>query len=271
VRPGLLFESSNGASRFWLTSEREVIIGRRPPWGSPNVRVSSVMASRQHARITSHADGFMVEDAGSCGGLSVDDERVQGPVPLGPGMRLQLCSEIVYTLRTLTAEPLWDRLDGKPMPTAIALLLAEQSLRALLPVHEAGRYHGDLTPREILCAEDGSIVLLLPGWAETNTEIRGNPVYTAPETITEDRIEPATDIYVLGLILFEALSGYRPFSSGPGVIAHVAQKLTGSLTWPPDLSPALQAWLASLLAIDPAQRPSAREALDRLPHVGLPG
>lgn len=265
MRPGLLFESSNGASRFWVTDGCEVIVGRRPPWNWPNVRVSSVLVSREHARIIAHAGSFMVEDAGSCGGLYLDDVPVVGRMPIAPGVRLKLCSEVVYTLRTLTAEPLWDRLDGKPMPTAITLCMAEQILRALLLLHEAGRYHGDLSPHEILCTEDGSFVLLMQGWAEEHAEVRGNPTYTAPETITDDRIEPATDIYVLGLILFEALSGQRPFPFEGGVSGHFRHKLSGSLTWPQNLSPTLQAWLASLLMIDPAQRPSAREAIERLP------
>lgn len=261
---GLLFDSSD--SRFWLTSEEQVIIGSRPAW-PPDIRVSSVLVSPEHARITADAGRFMVEDAGSSGGLYVDGDRVQGRVPLGPGMRLQLCTEVVYTLRLLTAEPLWDLLVGKRMPTAIALPLAEKLLCALLPLHEAGRFHGDLTPREFLCADDGSIVLLMHGYAEPDAELRGNPTYTAPETITDNRIEPATDIYVLGLILFEAVAGYRPFNAHPW--DHVTSKLTGSLTWPSDLSPALQGWLASLLAIDPSLRPSARHALERLPDVML--
>jgi serine/threonine protein kinase len=264
-RAGLLFDSS--ISRVWLTSEHEVIIGRRPPWGSPNVRVSSVLVSREHARITAHAGGFVVEDAGSTSGLRVDGERVQNRVPLSPGMQLQLSSEVVYTLRSLTAEPLWDLLGETPMPCTHAVGMAEQVLRALLPLHEAGRFHGDLTPREILCADDGSIVLLLQGWAEPNAEIQGNPTYTAPETISDRRLEPATDVYVLGLILFEALSGYRPFPFEGGVVGHIMRKMSGSLTWPPGLSPALQSCLASMLAVDPSQRPSAREAIERLLEV----
>lgn len=267
---GLLFDST--ISRFWLTHERELVIGRRPPWGPPNIRVSSDLVARNHARITAHADGFMVEDAGSSGGLYLDDSHVRGCVPIGPGMRLQLCSEVVYTLRTLTAEPLWDVLRGEPLPTTFALRMAEQILRALLRLHDAGRCHGDLSPHEILCAEDGSFVLLVRGWAEPSIGddiVRGNPTYTAPETICEGRIEPATDIYVLGLMLFEALSGSRPFAF-ENAMSHMASKISGTPpSWPEGLSPALRAWLVRAMAVDPRQRPSTREALDLLPGPPL--
>jgi serine/threonine protein kinase len=261
---GLLFDST--ISRFWLTHEREIVIGRRP-LGPPNIRVSSDLVSRQHARITAHADGFMVEDAGSSGGLYLDDAQVRGRVPIGPGMRLKLCSEVVYTLRTLTAEPLWDALRGEPLPTTFALRMAEQILRALLPLHDAGRCHGDLSPHEILCAEDGSFVLLVQGWAEAGNGddiVRGNPTYTAPETISEGRIEPATDIYVLGSILFEALSGRRPFPF-ENVMSHIASKLHGvEPSYPRGWSPALRSFIERAMLVDPRARPSAREAIDLL-------
>lgn len=266
MRAGLLFESNNGASRFWVTDGCEVIVGRQPPWNWPNVRVSSVLVSRQHARITARAGSFMVEDAGSCGGLYLDDALVRGRMPIGPGMRLKLCSEVVYTIRSLCAETLWDVMVGVPMPSSAALRMAEQVLRALLPLHESGRCHGDLSPHEILCVEDGSFVLLVQGWAETGKDaIRGNPTYTAPETISEDRIESATDIYVLGLILFEALSGCRPFPF-ENPMSHIASKLAGVASSKLDaMSPALRAWLERAMQVDPRQRPSTRAAIDLLP------
>jgi serine/threonine protein kinase len=265
-RPGLLFESSDGGSRFWVTDECEVIVGRQPPWNWPNIRVSSVLVSREHARITARAGSFEVQDAGSSGGLYLDDERVQGRVPIGPGMRLKLCSDVVYTVRSLAAESLWDVLRGEPMPSSAALRMTEQMLRALLPLHESGRVHGDLSPHEILCAEDGSFVLLVQGWAEIGKDaIRGNPTYTAPETISEGAIEPATDIYVLGLILFEALSGSRPFPF-ESVLSHIASKLHGAEpSYPRGWSPALRSFIARALLVDPRARPSAREAIDLLP------
>jgi hypothetical protein len=267
LRSGLLFETGDGGSRFWLTNEREVIVGRRPPMDSFNVRVASILVSRQHVRLTAHAGGFVVEDAGSSGGFSLDDLRARGRMPIGPGMRLKLCPNVIYTIRSLSAQSLWDVLRGEPLPSATALRMAEQILRALLPLHDTGRYHGDLSPHEILCVDDGSFELLMRGWAEPGNDedtVRGNPTFTAPETISEGRIEPATDIYVLGLILFEALSGYRPFAFD-NVMSHIQSKIRGAEpTWPEGLSPALRAWISRSLSVDPRQRPSAREAIEGL-------
>jgi serine/threonine protein kinase len=268
LQAGLLFESSDGGSRFWLTHEHEVLVGRAPPWDSNNVRISSDLVARNHARLTAEDLRFMVEDAGSPGGLYLDGEQVRGRVPIGPGMRLQLSSDTIYSVRSLSAEPLMGVLWREPLPMTTALRMAEQILRALLPLHETGRCHGDLSPHEILRAEDGSFVLLVRGWAEAGngeSTVRGNPTYTAPETITDGRIEPATDIYVLGLILFQALSGSRPFPSD-SVLRHMASKLAGEEpTYPQSWSYPLRAWLAHAMLLDPRRRPSAREAIDLLP------
>jgi serine/threonine protein kinase len=263
---GLLFESRDGGSRFWLTSEREVIVGRHPPWNWPNVRVQRISVAREHVRITAHESGFLLEDAGSPGGAYLDDELVRGRVPIGPGMQLKLSSEVIYEIRPLIAESLWDLLSDKPMPMSAALGMAEQVLRALLPLHDTQRFHGDLSPHEVVRSADGSFVLLVRGWAEVGPDaLRGNPTYTAPETITEGRIDAATDIYVLGLILFEALAGYRPFPS-ENVLNHIASKIRGTEpTWPRGWSPALRGWIEQAMQVDPRSRPSAREAIERLP------
>lgn len=226
MRAGLLFESSDGSSRFWLpnapTEPNVVIIGRHPPHGRPNIRISSDLVARQHAKITTDAIGFMVEDAGSSGGLYLDDEYVRGTARIGPGMRLKLCSQIEYSIRQLTAEPLSD-LTRQPISFATARRLAEDILRELVRLHDSDRCHGGVSSSEILHGADGSFVLLARGWS-----------------LVDHPIDFATDVYILATILREAVSQTR------------------------GLPPALQSWLSSMSMADPRQRPSAREALERL-------
>jgi serine/threonine protein kinase len=70
---------------------------------------------------------------------------------------------------------------------------------------------------------------------------------------------------VLGLILFEALSGNRPFPF-EDVMHHIASKLLGAEpTYPQSWSPALRSWLTRAMHLDPRQRPSTREAIISLP------
>lgn len=268
-RTGLLFESTDGHSRFWVTDEHDVIIGRQPPMEPQHVRVASKIISRRHVRLTTDADGLGVEDAGSTCGFYLDDERVQGRAPIRPGMRLQLTADLVYTLRDFTAESLWDMLHGEPLPGRAALRMAGDVLRALLRLHDADQCHGGLSPHEILCAVDGSFTLLVQGWPVVEDGVLNcNPAYAAPESFCEGRLEPATDVYALGLIAFEALSGRRPYSTDTAQL-NMMTKLRGpSPQGEPGWSNELREWLSGLMQVDPRQRPSAREALDRLADLG---
>jgi serine/threonine protein kinase len=234
-----------------------------------NVRVASDMVSRQHVRLRTSADGLIVEDAGSCGGFYLDDQRVQGPVPIRPGMRLQLNSDVVYTLREFTGESLWDVLYRGPLPLDTGLRMAGDVLRGLVRLHDQDRCHGGLSPHEILCAVDGSFTLLVQGWTViTDGVLNCNPAYSAPESFCEGRLEPATDVYALGLIVFEALTGRRPYSTDLPQI-NMMTKLRGPSPEPePGWSDALREWLASAMQVDPRLRPSARQSLDQLAELG---
>jgi serine/threonine protein kinase len=154
------------------------------------------------------------------------------------------------------------------LPWTTWAVLAEQALLELARLHEAGGCHGDLGWDEILVTEDGSFSLLNRGWAEFQfgpETLRGNPTYDAPETFVDDgRVTTATDVYVLGLLLFEYGCGQRPFSISP--VQQIQAKLAGTPTWPLDMPKRQREWLGRLLSADPRQRPTAREALATLPR-----
>lgn len=109
-------------------------------------------------------------------------------------------------------------LDGRPLPPRKAAELARQAAAALVEVHEHGILHRDLKPSNLMIDEAGGLHLMDFGLArvedvETSLTrsgtLLGTPQYMAPEQVdgTIGQVGPATDLYALGLVLFELLTG----------------------------------------------------------------
>jgi serine/threonine protein kinase len=132
-------------------------------------------------------------------------------------------------------------------------------------VHAAGVVHCDVKPANLLLGEDGRLVLVDFGIAETiggdpahparrSGQAVGSPAYMAPELVRGEAPRPAVDLWSLGATLYTAVEGRPPFPQ-----AEVVPTLTAVLHDPPQ--PArragrLQPLLALLLDKDPARRPS---------------
>lgn len=121
----------------------------------------------------------------------------------------------VLVLELIEGEPLADRFARGPMDTDEAVRLAVQLAATLEACHEAGVVHRDLKPRNVvLHAERGPVILDFGvAWfssAMTLTQtgaIVGSPRYLAPETFESSHVDERADLYALGAILFEALTG----------------------------------------------------------------
>ena len=96
-----------------------------------------------------------------------------------------------------------------------------QVARALDALHEAGIVHGDIKPSNVLVHREDHAYLVDFGVARrseyadarTNELVGGTPAYAAPET-ADGVPNPASDLYALGCVVFELLTGERPFGSG---------------------------------------------------------
>src|SRR5262249_22800323 len=115
-----------------------------------------------------------------------------------------------------------DRLDGTPWPARDAARLVEALARAIHQAHRLAIVHRDLKPANVLLAADGTPKVAdfgLAKWLDVETgltrtdHILGSPSYMAPEQARggSAAIGPAADVYALGAILYELLTGRPPF------------------------------------------------------------
>lgn len=110
----------------------------------------------------------------------------------------------------------------------VTLQLVIQLCRVVAYLHDHGVIHRDLKPANAMIRHDGTLKLIDFGLARhfdeieiRGTRVRGTPAYMAPEQIKGDPLTPACDIYQLGVLLFECITGQLPFSSGDLGYAHV--------------------------------------------------
>jgi len=143
--------------------------------------------------------------------------------------------------------------------------------RTLAYVHARGIVHCDIKPANILISGDTEDDLVAPKLADfgiatagngtrltTNGATVGSANYLSPEQVRGQRITAATDIYALGLVLIEALTGALAYP-GTGVTVAMA-RLNRSAIVPQDASRGLRAVLAQMTARDPLDRPNAGHA-----------
>jgi WD40 repeat protein len=168
-----------------------------------------------------------------------------------------------------------DSLQGTPMPPRRSARLAETLARATHAAHERGVIHRDLTPSNILLTSTGEpkIVdfglakLTVGGSGRTATgDILGSPSYMAPEQASgqSKEVGPAADVYALGAILYDLLTGRPPFK-GESVLDTLAQVVHTDPVAPCRLQPKVPRDLETIclkcLNKEPARRYSSAAAL----------
>ncbi len=170
--------------------------------------------------------------------------------------------------------------DSAPMCPEDALPLVYKIADGMAHCHEHGVVHRDLKPENILITASGQPVIMDFGLALTTGARRvtysnlsataGTPDYMAPEQVEGKRGDPRTDIYALGTILYEMLSGKTPFS-GDNNLAVMALHLNGTAPRldrvQSGISPQFAAVVARALQRDPEARyQDMRAFMDALEH-----
>ncbi|MCU1474017.1 serine/threonine-protein kinase [Amnibacterium sp.] len=171
-----------------------------------------------------------------------------------------------------------------PLSADFARRIVADVASALELLHSKGVVHRDVKPGNILVSAgagqhgmsgvtakltDFGIAQMVDGAALTAPDsILGTAAYLSPEQVRGTRLRPASDIYSLGLVLLESLTGRRAFP-GPAAEAAVA-RLTRPPALPADASPGLADLLSRMTALDPGDRPRAAEVAEAL-HEQLAG
>jgi serine/threonine-protein kinase len=154
---------------------------------------------------------------------------------------------------------------GPPLAPGRAVHIVEQVARALHAAHRVGLLHRDVKPSNILLDDDDFAYLIDFGLARTAGEMSltsageviGTFHYMAPERFTDDNVDARSDTYALACVLYECVTGRRPF---PGDSPE--QQLTAHLKDPPPrpsaIHPGLPAGFDSVIAKGMAKRPDQR-------------
>ena len=174
-----------------------------------------------------------------------------------------------------------------PLAMNEAINITVQLADALEYCHQAGVVHRDLKPENVLIEQDGTVKLVDFGIALLKGARRltfrrlstgfGTPDYMAPEQVQGDRGDARTDIYAVGVMLFEMLTGEVPYQ-GDSPLAVMGQRVTTDApllrSKRPDLPPALEAVVWRALRREPAERyqsmAAPRHDLEHLDEVKIP-
>jgi serine/threonine protein kinase len=159
---------------------------------------------------------------------------------------------------------------GQTLPPATVVAVMSAVASALDYAHQRGIIHRDLKPSNLMRNSHGQMVLMDFGIAKaiagseklTQTgSVLGTPQYLAPEQARGGSLTHAVDIYALGVILYELVTGQVPFDDPSALsvaIAHLSTPPPAPRTLRPDVPPAVEAVILRALAKEPADRyPSA--------------
>ncbi len=186
-------------------------------------------------------------------------------------------------VRGYTLNELIDEAPSRQMPPRATMGIARQICRGLHAAHEQGIIHRDIKPQNVLIDAKGEVKLMDFGVArmteasEAMTQaglIVGTPHYMSPEQVQGKTLDPRTDVYAMGVLLYEILVGRRPFESTSltGILtAHIMEKARPPIDLRPDVGREVNAIVMKCLEKDPAARyADAGALLSDLDRVQMP-
>jgi serine/threonine protein phosphatase PrpC len=218
-------------------------------------------------------------------GLALDHPGILKILPVDPKQRSRPYLVMEY-LEGQTLDEVMQR--TKPLPEADALQIVSRVCDALAYLHQHQVVHRDLKPQNIMLCNDGSLRIMDFGIAKAATSKRitfggfsptlGTPDYMAPEQVKGQRGDERTDIYSLGAILYEMVTGRLPFE-GQNAYMVMNARLVGDPVAPrahnPNIRPEVEEIVLHAMARVPADRYESAAAfkadLDAPEHVDVTG
>jgi serine/threonine-protein kinase len=174
-----------------------------------------------------------------------------------------------------------EHVPGEPLSALVAregaltadrtLEIVGQAALGLQAAHDAGVVHRDVKPGNILVRPDGQVRITDFGIARAANSvpltqtgaIMGTAYYISPEQASGGSVTPASDIYSLGVVAYECLTGRRPFAGDTPVSVALAQVRDQPPALPAALAPPVRDLVMRMLAKEPGDRPASAGALGR--------
>jgi len=191
-------------------------------------------------------------------------------------MGIDEASQTPYlVMEFIQGQPLEKLLEKGSIPFTRACAWAAEVATALGVAHRKGVIHGDVKPANILITEDERVKLTDFGMARLasrdskDTPLLGSPAYWCPEQIVGKPQDARSDIFSLGVVMYEMVTGHRPFDADS--LQGICSRILSSTPLPPShanpsVPAAFNELIASCLAKDPAQRCASAETLAERLH-----
>ncbi|MEM9070304.1 MAG: serine/threonine-protein kinase [Myxococcota bacterium] len=174
-------------------------------------------------------------------------------------------------MELLEGETLFHRLrDHGPLPIDEALLMIMEVLKGVGAAHEQGVVHRDLKPSNVLLLERGGVKVIDFGLSKDLQkgsgsditrphEALGTPSYMSPEQVLVEPVDERTDIYGVGVVLYETLTGHRAVPKEDGVVTEIFKRILEVVPPPPsahraDITAVLDDLVMKAITKDPNDR-----------------
>jgi serine/threonine-protein kinase len=197
------------------------------------------------------------------------------------GLRPETQSRQYLVTEYLDGSTLRGLIDGGGLSIESTLDIATQLAEALVHLHGNGVVHRDLKPENVMVTRDGRAKLIDFGIALDRSARRmtwrrlsdlvGTPDYMAPEQVAGQRGDERTDVYGVGLILYEMLTGRLPYAGDARAVmrAKRTEEPPPPVVHKPEIDPAVNAIVCGAIQRDPRARPRTMQLL--LDQLRTPG
>jgi serine/threonine-protein kinase len=185
---------------------------------------------------------------------------------------LTIDNQLVMIMEFVEGQAISARLAGGPIPVPDALTYIDQILDALSYAHQQHVIHRDIKPANMMLTPDGTVKLMDFGIARAENEptlltapgsTLGSMNYMSPEQVKGERTDERSDLYSLGISLYEMVTGERPFhgdSSFSLMAAHINQAPTPPVELQPEMPAGLNQIILTSIAKSPAERFQSADA-----------
>jgi eukaryotic-like serine/threonine-protein kinase len=193
---------------------------------------------------------------------------------------LHIRGNYAISMEYFPSHTLGNEVNDKPLPMSKAVQYAIDVATGMTVAHQSGIIHRDLKPANVLINDEGLVKIVDFGVAAAQHQgdtqltktgyVIGSPKYMAPEQILGKKVDARADIYSLGIMLYEMLTGEPPYQRGDHMAVmyqHVQGKAKPPIEVNPGIPPGLSEIVMKAMAVDKARRfqsmDEMRDALER--------